>query len=63
MDVDLEPKPKPTIVVGDDLSEASIDELAERIAALKDEIKRCEEAIAAKTAARSAADAVFGPSG
>ncbi len=60
MDLDLEPKPKPTISVGDDLSDASVDELAERIAALKDEIVRCQEAMTSKDAARLAADAVFG---
>ena len=60
MDVDLEPKPKPTVTVGDDLSEASVAELAERIEALRGEISRCEEAMQAKDAARLAADAVFG---
>ena len=60
MDVDLEPKPKPTITVGEDLSDASVGELAERIEALREEIARCEEAIKTKDAARSAADAVFG---
>jgi uncharacterized small protein (DUF1192 family) len=38
MDSDLEPKPKPTITVGDDLSDVSVGELAERIEALRDEI-------------------------
>ena len=64
MDIDLEPKPKPTITVGQDLSEASVGELAERIDALEGEIARCQAAIKAKDAARQAADAVFGkPSG
>lgn len=62
MDVDLEPKPKPTITVGEDLSDASVGELAERIEALREEITRCEDAIKTKDAARSAADAVFGAS-
>ena len=60
MDLDLEPKPKPKITVGDDLSDASVGELAERIDALKEEIVRCQEAMTAKDAARLAADAVFG---
>ena len=60
MDIDLEPKPKPTISVGDDLSDASVHELEERIEALHEEIVRCEAAMKAKDAARSAADAVFG---
>jgi uncharacterized small protein (DUF1192 family) len=60
MDLDLEPKPKPTITVGDDLSDASVGELAERIEALRGEITRCEEAMKAKDAARLAADSVFG---
>ena len=63
MDMDLEPKPKPTISVGDDLSDASVGELAERIEALKEEIARCEQAMKTKDAARSAADAVFGKPG
>jgi uncharacterized small protein (DUF1192 family) len=60
MELDLEPKPKPSIVVGSDLSDASLGELAERIEALRAEISRCEAAILAKGAARDAADAVFG---
>ncbi|MEM1285293.1 MAG: DUF1192 domain-containing protein [Pseudomonadota bacterium] len=63
MDLDLEPRPKPVITVGEDLSDASVDELAERIEALRGEIARCEEAMKAKDAARSAADAVFGKPG
>jgi uncharacterized small protein (DUF1192 family) len=46
--------------VGDDLSDASVGELAERIEALRAEITRCEEAMKAKDAARLAADSVFG---
>ncbi|MEM1287027.1 MAG: DUF1192 domain-containing protein [Pseudomonadota bacterium] len=60
MDADLEPKPRPKISVGDDLSEASVDELMERIAALEAEIVRCQEAMSSKDAARAAAEAVFG---
>lgn len=60
MDSDLEPKPNPKITVGEDLSDASVGELAERIEALRGEISRCEQAMKAKDAARLAADAVFG---
>ena len=60
MDLDLEPKPKPVITVGEDLSDVSVGELAERIEALRAEITRCEDAMKAKDAARLAADAVFG---
>lgn len=63
MDFDLEPKPKPVISVGEDLSDASIGELVERIEALREEIVRCEDAMKAKDAARLAADAVFGKPG
>lgn len=63
MDMDLEPKPKPVISVGEDLSDASLGELAERIEALRGEIARCEAAMKAKDAARLAADAVFGKLG
>ena len=62
MDIDLEPKPKPVITVGEDLSDISVAELEERIAALRAEIARTEEAIGAKTATRAAADALFGKS-
>ena len=60
MDSDLEPRPKPVITIGEDLSDVSVGELIERIEALKAEIARCEEAMNAKDAARLAADAVFG---
>ena len=62
MDLDREtaPRPKPAITVGEDLSNASVGELAERIAALHAEIARCEAAMKARDAARLAADAVFG---
>ncbi|MDX5359881.1 MAG: DUF1192 domain-containing protein [Alphaproteobacteria bacterium] len=55
------PPPKPEgIVPGADLSRLSIEELEERIATLRDEIARCEQAIAAKRASKDAADSVFG---
>jgi uncharacterized small protein (DUF1192 family) len=46
--------------IGQDLSSLSLDELEDRIALLTQEIARLHAAITAKTAHRSAADAVFG---
>lgn len=54
------PRPPSQIAIGGDLSEASIEELEERIGALKDEIARIETALATKRQGRAAADAVFG---
>lgn len=45
--------------VGMPLDALSIDELAHRIAILREEITRIEAAIETKNASRSAADAVF----
>lgn len=45
--------------VGMVLDSLSVEELQERIAVLKGEIVRLEEAIEAKTQSRTAADAVF----
>ena len=46
--------------IGGDLSALSIDELEARIAALRAEIARIEEAVAAKSAQKLAADRIFG---
>lgn len=56
---DDDAKPKKQIVVGEDLSQMSVSELTDRIAALKSEIARIEADIDAKQGALSAADAVF----
>lgn len=45
--------------IGMGLDALSIDELEHRIEALREEIGRLERAIAAQSASRSAADAVF----
>ncbi len=45
--------------LGEDLSALSLDELAERISLLRQEIDRVEAAIGAKRASAAAADAVF----
>ena len=57
---ELQPRKKlPDIVLGEDLSALSAHELEKRIGALEGEIARCREAIRARTATRSAADAFF----
>ena len=57
---DEEPRIKKTThEIGEDLSDISVDELAERIDQLRAEITRLEAEIAAKTSSRSAADAAF----
>jgi len=53
------PRKKPVHEIGQDLSLLSVEELAERIAALKAEIARLEAALAAKQASRSSADQFF----
>ncbi len=59
MDDDLIPKKKPVHELGQDLSLLSVEELGERIAALKDEIERLEAARATKLASRQTADTFF----
>ena len=57
---DDEPRKKPRPhEIGQDLSLLSADELAERIAILRDEIARLEAERAAKGATKSAAEALF----
>ncbi len=56
---DLAPKKKAPHEIGQDLSLLSVDELAERIDVLKQEIARLEAAKAAKQASRSSADQFF----
>ncbi|MFY9629452.1 MAG: DUF1192 domain-containing protein [Methylocystis sp.] len=58
-DIDEKPRPVPTHVVGQPLDALSVDELAERIEALRAEILRLEAARARKQAANAAADAFF----
>lgn len=50
---------KPDIVLGEDLSTMSEFELQARIERLTGEIERCRQAIAARQATKSAADAFF----
>ena len=53
------PKKKPVHEIGQDLSLLSVEELAERIAALEAEIARLEASMAAKQASRTSADQFF----
>ena len=52
-------KPKPELVVGEDLSAQSVEELHKRIATLEAEISRAREALKARVATKSAADNIF----
>jgi uncharacterized small protein (DUF1192 family) len=53
------PKKKAAHAVGEDLSALSLHELDERIALLRAEIVRIEEAVRAKRASASVADSFF----
>jgi uncharacterized small protein (DUF1192 family) len=53
------PKRKTELVIGEDLSRLSIEELQERIAALKGEIARVEETLGHKRASQGVAEAFF----
>jgi uncharacterized small protein (DUF1192 family) len=59
IDEDDRPKKKIKHEIGQDLALLSVEELAERIALLKDEIVRVDAAMAKKQASRSAADQFF----
>lgn len=52
-------KPKPALVIGEDLSALSVFELEGRIAALEAEIARTRTAMESRASTRNAADAVF----
>ena len=52
-------KPKLDIVIGEDISALSAHELERRIAALESEIVRARDALHARVATKSAADAFF----
>jgi uncharacterized small protein (DUF1192 family) len=56
---DLLPKPKPQMVIGENLDTVSIAELEQRIQILESEIVRVKAEIARKIASKSAADAFF----
>ena len=56
---DLKPKPKPTVIVGDDLTTLSVAELDERVALLTAEIERIRSEIARKKSHTAAAEDLF----
>jgi uncharacterized small protein (DUF1192 family) len=56
---DDRPRKKVTHEIGQDLSLLSVEELTERVALLKTEIVRLEEATTKKRASRDAANSVF----
>jgi uncharacterized small protein (DUF1192 family) len=58
-DDDLSPKKKLAHEIGQDLTLLSVEELADRIALLRQEIARLDEAMAKKRASLSAADEFF----
>ncbi|HEX5846012.1 MAG TPA: DUF1192 domain-containing protein [Rhodoplanes sp.] len=59
MDEDDRPKKKIAHEIGQDLALLSVEELADRIALLREEIGRLDEALAKKRASRSAANQFF----
>jgi uncharacterized small protein (DUF1192 family) len=59
MEDDDRPRKKISHDIGQDLSLLSVEELTERIALLKSEITRLEEAATKKRASRDAANSVF----
>jgi uncharacterized small protein (DUF1192 family) len=59
MEDDDRPKKKISHEIGQDLSLLSVEELTERIALLKSEIARLEEAMTKKRASKDAANAFF----
>ena len=59
MEDDDRPRKKISHEIGQDLSLLSVEELTERIALLKREITRLEEAATKKRASRDAANSVF----
>jgi uncharacterized small protein (DUF1192 family) len=59
MDLENEPRPKPNIVIGENLDSISRAELEQRIIDLESEIARIRVEIAKKQAGIAAADAFF----
>ncbi len=59
MDLENEPRPKPNMVIGENLEDISIAELEQRISALDSEINRFRAEIVRKQAGKAAAAAFF----
>jgi uncharacterized small protein (DUF1192 family) len=58
---DSRPKPKPQLIIGENLDVVSVAELEQRIKDLETEIVRVRAEITRKQASKSAADAFFKP--
>lgn len=59
MDIENEPRPKPNMVIGENLDDISVTELEQRIMALDSEITRIRAEIAKKQSSKAAAAAFF----
>ena len=59
MDLENEPRPKPNMVIGENLDDISVTELEQRISALDSEITRIRAEIAKKQSSKAAAAAFF----
>ncbi len=59
MDLENEPRPKPKMVIGENLESISVAELEQRIIDLDSEIARLRAEIAKKQAGKAAAAAFF----
>ena len=59
MDLENEPRPRPIMVIGENLDEISIAELEQRITTLDSEILRIRAEIAKKQAGKAAAASFF----
>ena len=59
MDLENEPRPKPQMVIGENLDAISIAELEQRIIALDSEVARIRAEIAKKHVGKAAADLFF----
>jgi uncharacterized small protein (DUF1192 family) len=59
MDLENEPRPKPKMVIGENLDEISVSELEQRIQSLESEIVRIRAEIAKKQEGKAAAAAFF----
>ena len=59
MELEDLPKPKPQIIVGENLDKMSVADLEQRVEDLESEIVRVKAAIASKRASKHAADTFF----
>ena len=59
MEPEDRPKPRPGIVIGEDLALLSVEELDERVVTLESEIERIKATVRSKRASRDQAASVF----